>query len=139
VGENVGLESIVGIANSALGAQSQRITLIAQNLANADSINSPNGGPYQRRLPVFEPVQVGDAGDAVGVRVADVVTDQSPPREVFDPSSPFADEAGLVKEPAVNPVYEMVDMMQAARSYQANLSVVQTANAAALKTIDLLK
>lgn len=135
----MGLESIVGIANSALGAQSQRITLIAQNLANADSINSPNGGPYQRQMPVFEPAQVGDDSGAIGVKLSSVVTDQTPPREVYDPSSPLADEAGLVAEPSVNPVYEMVDMMQAARSYQANLSVVQTANSAALKTIDLLK
>jgi len=135
----VGLDSIIGIANSALGAQSQRINLIAQNLANADSINSPDGGPYQRRIPVFEPAQIGDDNGAVGVKLASVVTDQSPPREVFDPSSPFADASGLVAEPAVNPVYEMVDMIQASRSYQANLSVVQTANAAALKTIDLLK
>lgn len=135
----MGLESIIGIANSALGAQSSRITLIAQNLANADSINSPDGGPYQRRLPVFEPTQIGEGGDAVGVKLADVVTDQSPPRQSYDPSSPFADEAGMVSEPSINPVYEMVDMMQAARSYQANLSVVQTANSAAMKTIDLLK
>ena len=67
------------------------------------------------------------------------MTDQSPPRQFYDPSSPFADESGLVSGASVNPVYEMVDMMQASRSYQANLSVVQTANAAALKTIDLLK
>lgn len=135
----MGLDSIIGIANSALGAQSLRINLIAQNLANADSINSPDGGPYQRRIPVFEPAPIGDDNGAVGVKLASVVTDQSPPREVFDPSSPYADASGMVAEPAVNPVYEMVDMMQAARSYQANLSVVQTANAAALKTIDLLK
>ena len=134
----MGLESIVGIANSALGAQSQRITLIAQNLANAESINSPDGGPYRRQIPVFEPSQVGGSS-GLGVKLAEVMTDQTPPRAVYDPSSPFADESGLVKEPAVNPVYEMVDMMQASRSYQANLSVVQTANAAALKTIDLLK
>ena len=137
----MGIESIIGIANSALGAQSQRITLIAQNLANADSLNSPDGGPYQRRMPVFQPVPIGDGGGSndLGVKLAAVVTDNAPPGEVFDPSSPFADESGLVKEPAVNPVYEMVDMMQASRSYQANLSVIQTANAAALKTIDLLK
>ena len=134
----MGLDSIIGIANSALGAQSQRLTLIAQNLANADSINPADGSPYQRRLPVFQPAQVGES-DGVGVKLAQVLTDNTPPREVFDPSSPFADESGLVKEPAVNPVYEMVDMMEASRAYQANLSVVQTANSAALKTIDLLK
>ena len=134
----MGLDSIIGIANSALSAQSQRITLIAQNLANTDSINSPDGGPYQRRVPVFQPAQVGES-DGMGVKLAAVVTDNAPPREVFDPSSPFADESGVVKEPAVNPVYEMVDLMEASRAYQANLSVVQTANSAALKTIDLLK
>ena len=134
----MGLDSIIGIANSALGAQSQRITLIAQNLANADSMSSPAGGPYQRQIPVFQPAQVG-ASDGMGVKLAEVVTDNAPAREVYEPSSPFADESGLVKEPSVNPVYEMVDMMEASRAYQANLSVVQTANSAALQTINLLK
>ncbi len=134
------IDSIAAIANSALNAQSQRITLIAQNLANADSVNSPSGGPYQRQLAVFEPTQVGSGESAgMGVSVAQVVTDTSPPRQSYDPSSPFADDEGMVKEPAVNPVYEMVDMMQASRSYQANLSVIQTANTVTLKTLDLLK
>ena len=73
----MGLDSIIGIANSALSAQSQRITLIAQNLANADSVNSPDGGPYQRRIPVFQPAQIGEGGDAVGVQLARVLTDQT--------------------------------------------------------------
>jgi len=134
------VEGIIGIANSALTAQSQRITLIAQNLANADSINSPEGGPYQRRIAVFEPVQVGEGASAgTGVKVAAVIKDTAPPHEVFDPSNPFADENGVVKTPNVNPVFEMVDMMQASRSYQANLSVIQSANTSAMKTLDLLK
>jgi flagellar basal-body rod protein FlgC len=134
------VEATIGIANSALTAQSQRITLIAQNLANADSVNSPDGGPYQRRIPVFEPEEIGDgANGGTGVKLAAVVKDNAPPHEVFDPSNPFADENGVVKEPNVDPVYEMVDMMQAARSYQANLSVIQSAHSAALKTLDLLK
>jgi flagellar basal-body rod protein FlgC len=135
------LDGVFGIASSALGAQSQRITLIAQNLANANSVETPDGGPYQRRLAVFQPAQVDDAAgdDAVGVKIAAVVRDQSAPREEFDPTNPLADESGMVKEPSVNPVYEMVDLMQASRSYQANLSVAQTANSAALRTIDLLK
>jgi len=134
------VEATIGIANSALTAQSQRITLIAQNLANADSINSPDGGPYQRRMAIFEPQQLGEGdGAGTGVRVAQVVKDNAPPHEVFDPSNPFADENGVVKTPNVNPVYEMVDMMQATRSYQANLSVIQTANTTATKTLDLLK
>ncbi len=134
------VEGIIGIANSALTAQSQRITLIAQNLANADSVNSPEGGPYQRRIAIFEPQPVGEGASAgTGVKVAAVVKDSAPPHEVFDPSNPFADENGVVKEPNVNPVFEMVDMMQATRSYQANLSVVQSAHTSAMKTLDLLK
>ena len=134
------VEGIIGIANSALTAQSQRITLIAQNLANADSINSPEGGPYQRRIAIFEPSQVGEGTSAgTGVRVSAVLKDNSPPHEVFDPSNPFADENGVVKEPNVNPVFEMVDMMQATRAYQANLSVIQSAHVSTMKTLDLLK
>jgi len=134
------IEATLGIANSALDAQSQRITLIAQNLANADSINSPDGGPYQRRMAVFEPTQIGDGNSAgTGVKVSEVLKDNAPPHETYDPSNPFADENGIVKTPNVNPVFEMVDMMQATRSYQANLSVIQTANTTATKTLDLLK
>ncbi|HEY6394706.1 MAG TPA: flagellar basal body rod protein FlgC [Candidatus Binataceae bacterium] len=134
------IEAIFGIANSALDSQSQRITLIAENLANANSVETPEGGPYQRRVPVFEPTQVG-SGDSggLGVKLAAVLRDQSEPKTTFDPSNPFADENGMVKQPAVNPVYEMVDLMEASRSYQANLSIVQTAKTAASQTIDLLK
>ena len=173
------VEGIFAVANSALTAQSQRMTLIAQNLANVDSVNSPEGGPYQRQIAVFEAQQLGaGAGAAVGVKVAQVVKDNAPgaeifdpsnpfadepeelgegagagtgvrlaqvlkdsapPHEVFDPSNPYADQNGVVKEPNVNPVFEMVDLMQASRSYQANLSVIQSANTSAMKTLDLLK
>jgi flagellar basal-body rod protein FlgC len=134
------VEGIFAVANSALTAQSQRMTLIAQNLANVDSVNSPEGGPYQRQIAVFEAQQLGaGAGAAVGVKVAQVVKDNAPGAEIFDPSNPFADEQGLVKEPNVSPVFEMVDLMQASRSYQANLSVIQSANTSAMKTLDLLK
>ena len=135
------IEAIFGIANSALTAQSQRITLIAQNLANADSVQSPEGGPYQRRIPIFEATALegADSATAMGVRVASVQRDPAPPRAIYDPSNPYANADGIVQEPAVNPVAEVVDMMQAARSYQANLAIVETARTAALKTIDLLK
>ncbi|HLX36439.1 MAG TPA: flagellar basal body rod protein FlgC [Candidatus Binataceae bacterium] len=134
------VEATIGIANSALTAQSQRITLIAQNLANADSVNTPEGGPYQRRIPVFQAEDIGDgANGGTGVKLAAVLKDNAPAHEIFDPSSPFANADGVVKEPNVDPVYEMVDMMQAARSYQANLSVIQSAHSSALKTLDLLK
>jgi flagellar basal-body rod protein FlgC len=134
------IEAIFGIANSALSAQSERITLIAENLANANSVETPGGGPYQRRIPVFEPAQVGEGnGQGLGVKLAAVIRDQAQPTTAFDPSSPFADANGMVRQPDVNPVFEMVDLMQASRSYQANLSIVESARTAALKTIDLLK
>jgi flagellar basal-body rod protein FlgC len=86
-------EAIMGIANSALTAQTQRLTLIAQNLANADSVLSPDGGPYQRRVPVFASTPIADGaadgdGAALGVRVAAVARDQTPPGAVYDPSNP---------------------------------------------------
>jgi flagellar basal-body rod protein FlgC len=135
------IQGIVGVASSALSAQSLRITLIAQNLANADSVASPEGGPYQRRIPVFEATSLpGDEGaEAVGVKVAAVLRDQTPPRMSHDPSNPLADASGNVAQPSINPVLEMVDMMQASRSYEANLSTLQTAHNVTLKTLDLLR
>jgi flagellar basal-body rod protein FlgC len=135
------ISTILGIAGSALTAQSQRITLIAQNLANVDSTQSPDGGPYQRRLAVFEPAPVagGDGDGGFGVRLASVIRDETPPHSTYDPSNPYADANGMVETPAINQVNEMVDMMQAARSYQANLSIVETARTAATDTVNLLK
>ncbi|HTY53846.1 MAG TPA: flagellar basal body rod protein FlgC [Candidatus Binataceae bacterium] len=135
------IQGIVGVASSALSAQSLRLTLIAQNLANADSVSSPEGGPYQRRIPVFEATSLPEENgeSAVGVKVAAVLRDQTPPRVTHDPSNPLADAEGNVSQPSINPVLEMVDMMQASRSYEANLSTLQTAHNVALKTLDLLK
>lgn len=135
------IATILGIAGSALTAQSQRITLIAQNLANVDSVQSSDGGPYQRRLAVFEttPEAGGDGDGGLGVRVASVQRDQTAPKAVYDPSNPYADATGMVATPAVNQVNEMVDMMQAARSYQVNLAIVETARTAAMDTVNLLK
>ena len=134
------IENILGIAGSALDAQSERISIIAQNMANASSVQSPDGGPYQRRIPVFESTTVGDDSDqASGVKLATVLRDQSPPKETYDPSNPLADAKGMVPEPTVNPVFEMVDLMEASRAYQANLSVVETAKNTAMRTIDILK
>lgn len=132
--------TIFAIASSGLDAQSQRITLIAQNLANANSTVSGRGGPYQRQIPVFQATPVDNGGGSgLGVRMAEVLRDQSPPRAVYDPSNPVADASGIVAEPNVNPIYEMVDLMEASRAYEANLSVIQTTANAAVRTIDLLK
>src|SRR5262249_31690649 len=128
------------IANSALDAQSERMTLIAQNLANVNSVEAPGGGPYQRRSPVFEaaPMETGDGEPVAGVKLAAVVRDNST-NSVYDPSDPLADASGMVSRSSVNPIYEMVDLMEASRSYQANLALIESARTAALDTISLLK
>jgi len=134
------VDNILGIASSALDAQSERITLIAQNLANANSIQSAEGGPYQRRIPVLQPAEVGEGPEAgLGVKLAAVLRDTSVSKSVYDPSNPLADENGMLQSPNVDPVFEMVDLMQATRSYEANVSIIETAKTTALRTLDLLK
>ena len=111
-------------SGSGLSAQRQRMELIAQNLANAETTGP--GGPYRRKLVLFAE-QVGGLGlarGASGVRVAGIVEDNSPPRLVYDPGNPLAEADGFVRKPNVNVVHEMVDLMAAVRAYEANVAVV---------------
>jgi len=125
---------IFAIAGSALTAQSQRMNVAASNMANADSVAGPDGQPYRARQVVFETTPV--PGDAIGgVRVSRVVEDQSPFRLVHDPKNPAANAEGYVAMPNVNPVEEMVNMISASRSYQANVEVLNTAKTLMLKTL----
>jgi flagellar basal-body rod protein FlgC len=134
------IEGVFAVANSALDAQSERITLIAQNLANVNSTAAPGGGPYERQIPVFQvaPLEVGNGEVANGVKLAAVLHDDSA-KPVYDPSDPLANASGMVTKPSVNPIYEMVDLMEASRSYQANLALIEGARTVALDTINLLK
>lgn len=128
--------SIFNIAASAMTAQSQRMNVTASNLANADSTVGPDGLPYRARQVVFE--AAGDGGQAVGgVRVSRVVVDPSPLRQVYDPRNPAADADGYVAMPNVNVVDEMVNMISASRSYQANVEVLNTAKGLMLKTLTI--
>jgi len=132
------LFNIFGIAGSGLAAQSQRLNVVASNLANADSTTSANGGPYRARQVVFETVPVANAGpDASGVRVSGVVEDSSPLKRQYDPKHPMADEQGYVSSPNVNVVEEMVNMISASRSYQTNADMMNTAKSLLLKTLTL--
>jgi flagellar basal-body rod protein FlgC len=124
------------ISGSALTAQSVRLNTVASNLANADTVAGPDGRPYRAKQVVFEAVQMpSDA--ARGVRVTQVVEDSSPPRMVYDPKSPAANEQGYVAMPNVNVVDEMVNMMSASRSYQTNADVMNTAKTLLLRTLQL--
>lgn len=128
--------NIFNLAASAMSAQSQRMNVTASNLANADSVAGPDGQPYRARQVVFE-VAGGEADQVGGVRVAEVVEDQSPLRTVFDPKNPRANPDGYVTLPNVNVVEEMTNMISASRSYQANVEVLNTAKALMVKTLSI--
>lgn len=126
--------SIFDIAGSAMTAQSQRMNVTASNLANADSVAGPDGQPYRARQVVFEVAP--SAGQAIGgVRVARVIEDPSPMRMMHDPKNPLANADGYVTMSNVNVVEEMVNMISASRSYQANVEVLNTAKTLMLKTL----
>ena len=129
------LFNILDVAGSALTAQSQRLNTTASNLANADSATSSTGQPYRAKQVVFSAQPVAE--NSVGVRVTNVVQDQSPPRRVHDPRHPLADEAGYVNMPNVTVVEEMVNMISASRSYQTNAELMNTAKTLLLKTLQI--
>lgn len=128
--------SVFDIAGSALAAQSQRMNVTASNLANADSVAGPDGEPYKAKQVMFETAL--REGQAVGgVKVTEVVEDQSPPRLEYNPGHPLANDEGYVAMPNVDPVHEMVNMIAASRSYQANVEVLNTSKQLMLKTLTL--
>ncbi len=127
---------IFSLAASAMTAQSQRMNLTASNLANADTVAGPDDTPYRARHPVFELLPQG-GGELGGVRVSRVVEDTAPLRMAYQPHHPLADPQGMVRMSNVNPVDEMVNMISASRSYQANVEVLNTAKTLALKTLTL--
>ncbi|KZE35267.1 flagellar basal-body rod protein FlgC [Crenobacter luteus] len=132
------LSNVFGIAGSALTAQSQRLNLVASNIANAESATSSTGEPYRGRHVVFTAIPVSAAQPQVaGVRVTAVVEDESPFKLKYDPANPLADDKGYVRLPNVNPVEEMADMISAARSYQTNVEMMNTAKTLLQKTLQL--
>ena len=130
------LFSIFNIAGSAMTAQSQRLNVVASNLANADSVTGPDGKPYHAKQVIFKTLPVNEQGGA-GVKVAAVVEDNSPMKIVYDPQNPMADGKGYVTMPNVNPVEEMVNMISASRSYQNSVDVMNTSKSMLLKTLTI--
>ncbi len=129
------LNGTLGISASALRAERLRLDVIASNLANANTTRAADGGPYERRNVVLasQPMEQDFAATMEemteqearqGVAVVDVVDDKTPPRMVFDPGHPDANPEGYVAYPNVNPVTEMVDLMAATRSYEANVQAI---------------
>ena len=130
---------IFHVAGSAVSAQSQRLNVVASNLANADTVAGPDGQAYKARQVVFQTQLMGagnDGGNA-GVRVTNISEDQTPGRRIHDPKHPQADADGYVTYSNVNTVEEMVNMISASRSYQNNIEVMSTAKSLLLKTLQL--
>jgi flagellar basal-body rod protein FlgC len=130
------LFDVFNVAGSAMSAQAQRLNTTASNLANADSTTSSTGQPYRAKQVVFSAVPVVGS-QASGVKVLGVVEDTSPPRMVYDPKNPVADEKGYVAMPNVNVVEEMVNMISASRSYQTNVETMNAAKTMLLKTLTI--
>jgi len=145
----MGLFDAIDVAGSGLAAERLRMDVTAGNLANAQTTKGANGQPYRRREVVLQEAQPGGFGAALasagaaqaagGVQVSGIVEDTAPPRLVYDPGNPDANAQGYVAMPNVNPVTEMVDLISASRSYEADVTAMQSAKTLFSKTLELLK
>jgi flagellar basal-body rod protein FlgC len=137
------LSAAITASASALGVERTRIEVAVSNIANADSTRGPDGQPYRRRdvLLASDPVNSFDAVlgqvSASGVKVAAIVQDQAPFRRRYEPSHPDADKDGFVSLPNVDTSEEMVDMLGAARAYQANLAAIGLIKDMVAKALEL--
>jgi len=144
------LLSSMHISASGMSAQRTRMDIVAENIANAESTRTDEGGPYRRRQVVFQatPGQQQfsnifnssfNSNQHQSVKAAYIAEDPTPFRQVFDPSHPDANAQGLVNMPNVNSVEEMVDMNSAARSFEANVTTMEASKRMFLKSLELLR
>ena len=132
--------NIFSVSGSAASAESQRLNVVASNLANADTVAGPDGQAYKARQVTFQTALMGASRNdptSAGVQVSTITEDQTPGRRVHDPSHPSADADGYVTYSNVNAVDEMVNMISASRSYQNNIEVMNTAKTLLQKTIQM--
>lgn len=129
---------IFDIAGSALAAQSVRLNTVASNLANAESVSGDPNTVFKPKEPVFEATPVADGETLPGVRVKEVAENTAAPVKRYEPGHPLADAEGYVYAPPVDSVEQMVNMISAARSYQANVEVMNTARDLTLRTISAM-
>ncbi len=142
----MGMFTAIDAAGSGMTAERLRLDVISNNLANVNTTRTKEGGPYRRQIVVYTPrdeyntfaqmlSQKLEAGK--GVRVVGITEDNSPTPMIYDPSHPDADAKGYVHMPNVNVVAEMVDMITATRSYEANVASISSAKAMALKALEI--
>lgn len=143
------LQRAFAISASGLSAQRTRMETVASNLANANTTRTAEGGPYKRKMPVFmSQAEVQTFGEQIrsrlnaglrSVAVERIAEDDSPPQLKFEPGHPDADEKGMVAYPNVDPVVEMVDMLSATRSYEANVTAVKSVRAMGAAALDIIR
>ena len=143
----MGVFTSLNISASALRAQRIRLDTISSNMANAETTRTPEGGPYKRKMVVFETAQMSFSDHLSsrvnrainGVKVSRIAVDQSEANLVYDPTHPDADERGYVAMPNVNILKETTDMMMATRAYEANITTIKSAKRMALKALEIGK
>jgi len=139
----------LSVSASGMTAQRQRAEVLVENIANADTTRTANGGPYKRQDVVFEATPVGQPFSSVlqaqmdnqpqGVAISQMVVDQSEPDRRYLPGHPDADKDGYVLFPKMNPAEDMVDLMGASRSYQANVSAISAVKEMINRSMDLFR
>jgi flagellar basal-body rod protein FlgC len=139
----------MSVAASGMTAQRIRTQLLVENISNAETTRTPEGGPYRRKDAVFssEPVDSTFAsmfdesasGEAMGVNVADISVDTREPERRYVPGHPDADKDGYVSFPKMNPVEDMVDLMGASRNYQANVAAIGAVKDMLQRSLDLFR
>lgn len=135
----------IDITASALNAQKTRLDIVAQNIANAQTTRTPDGLPYQRQVVTFETELAKQSGmqstaggtNLQSVRVAKISKDSTPGVRIYDPQHPHADVEGMVAMPNVSLAHEMVDLISATRTYEANLSVARNAKQMASRVLEM--
>jgi flagellar basal-body rod protein FlgC len=137
-------DNIIGVAGSALNAQLTRLNATASNLANASTVATTEADAFRAKRPVFkalfdEQMQQNGTPYVGGVQIDRLVDDPAPARMVFQPSNPLANKEGYVYQSNVSEVSEMVEMMAAARSYQNNVEVINTARQLMSRTLEITK
>ena len=146
-----GLFGSMGISASGMSADRLRMDVVSENLANANTTEGANGGPYQRKEVLLQEIGGGNTPtfadaltgaqqqDVGGVQVSGVINDPSPGRRVYDPGNPDADQTGYVTMPNVNPVTEMVDLISSSRGYEANVQAMDASKTMFTHALDILR
>jgi flagellar basal-body rod protein FlgC len=142
------LFTAIAISASGMEAQRSRAEIITENLANADTTRTPQGGPYRRKDAVFTTAPIAASfaqtlaaatGDQSGVAVSEIVVDNREPERRYLPGHPDADDQGYVAFPNVEPAEEMVDLLSASRGYQANVAAISAVKDMIARSIDLFR